>query len=232
MRATILLFDVDGTLVRTGGAGRRAMEGALADAGSNGSASFSFAGMTDRAIVRLALGSRGHPVAEEEITAVLDRYLVRLASEVAQARADDYRVCEGVIAALEAADRTPRCAVGLGTGNIEPGARIKLGRVGLADRFRFGGYGSDAEPREELRAIGAERGAELLGVARASCRVVVIGDTPKDVAAARAIGAECVAVGTGPVPFDDLVAAAPDHLFANLEAPGAIGALLGRDRSG
>jgi phosphoglycolate phosphatase-like HAD superfamily hydrolase len=227
MNPTILLFDVDGTLVRTGGAGRRAIEGALAEHGADGAASFSFAGMTDRAIVRLALQSLGRPPSERDITTVLARYLELLAGEVATAREDEYRVCPGIPAALDAAARSAACAVGLGTGNLEQGAFIKLGRVGLAERFRFGGFGSDAEPRDELLMIGAERGAKLLGVSRADCRIVVIGDTPRDVAAARAIGAECIAVATGPVAQDELVASAPDHLFADLGAPGALAALLG-----
>jgi phosphoglycolate phosphatase-like HAD superfamily hydrolase len=116
--------------------------------------------------------------------------------------------------------------VGLGTGNIERGARIKLERVDLNPRFGFGGFGCDAEDRGELLRIGAERGAARLGVARAACRVVVIGDTPLDIAGARAIGAEAFAVATGAADPATLSAAQPDHLFESLAAPGAIPALL------
>jgi phosphoglycolate phosphatase len=75
--------------------------------------------------------------------------------------------------------------------------QIELSRVGLHERFAFGGFGSDHETHSELIRIGAERGAALLGAPLSACRVVVIGDTPKDIAAARAVGAESLAVATG-----------------------------------
>lgn len=227
LRPLVLLFDLDGTLLDTGGAGRRAIEAALAAHGAAGGAGFSFAGMTDPAIVRRALGAAGRQTDEATLAAALASYLDRLAHEVATAPQERYRVCPGVRAALAAAHATPGCAVGLGTGNLRAGAQIKLARVALQDEFAFGGFGSDAERRDELLRIGAERGAELLGASVASCRVVVIGDTPMDIAAARQIGAECIAVATGPIPRAQLAAHRPDHLFADLCEPGALAALLG-----
>jgi phosphoglycolate phosphatase-like HAD superfamily hydrolase len=134
-------------------------------------------------------------------------------------------VHEGIHAALDAAV-SHGCAMGLGTGNVEVGARVKLARAGLADRFTFGGFGSDHEDRAELIRIGAERGAQHLGRALGACRVVVIGDTPKDVRAAQAIGAESFAVATGPFSTEQLARTAPTHVFEHLGAPGAIEALL------
>jgi phosphoglycolate phosphatase-like HAD superfamily hydrolase len=110
-----------------------------------------------------------------------------------------------------------RIAIGLGTGNVEHGARLKLAPLELADAFAFGGYGSDHEDRAELIAIGADRGAARLGRARADCRVVVIGDTPKDVAAAQAIGAESIAVATGLFAVDELRTTGASVVVPDLE---------------
>src|SRR5690606_2293953 len=130
--------------------------------------------------------------------------------------------------ALEAAASRRNVALGLGTGNVEKGARLKLARVGLHERFRFGGFGSDHEDRPTLILRGAERGAALLGAPLSACRVVIIGDTPKDVHAAQAIGAECVGVGTGGFATHELSAAGATWAFDDLSQPGALEALLDR----
>ncbi|MSP26513.1 MAG: HAD family hydrolase [Myxococcales bacterium] len=226
-RPTVLLFDLDGTLVTTGGAGRRAIERALAACGVVDAAGFSFAGMTDRAIVRRALTLGGRVVTEPLIAEVLARYLPILQDEVSSAPSDRYMIHAGVLAALVCADSAPNTAVGLGTGNIEVGARIKLAQVGLSERFEFGGFGCDSEDRAELLAVGSARGAARLGCSLDACRVVVIGDTPLDIAAARAIGAESLAVATGSFSRDGLTPHAPTHLFDSLAAAGAIDAMLG-----
>lgn len=227
MKPTVLLFDIDGTLITTGGAGRRAMTQALADLGAVGAGDFSYAGMTDRLIVRRSLEEAAVAATEARIDAVIARYLERLGEEVARSATADYRVHPGMREAVAEALAREGFAVGLGTGNVERGARIKLSRVGLADAFAFGGFGCDAEDRGELIRIGAERGAARLGVARAACRVVVIGDTERDVAAARAVGAEAFAVATGTIGRKDLAASAPDHLFDTLAEPEARRALWG-----
>lgn len=226
MRPTILLFDIDGTLISSDGAGRRAVERAFAlrTGRADACASFSFAGMTDRAIVRRGLEAVAAPADEPAIDALLDEYLRFLEEEVRVA--ENYRTHNGITEALDHVAGRDGCAVGLGTGNIAPGARIKLGRVGIADRFAFGGFGSDAEDRAELLRIGAERGAAQLGHARAACRVVVIGDTPRDVEAGHAIGAEVIAVATGPFTTDALAACGPAFVYPDLAAPGALAALL------
>lgn len=225
MRPTVLLFDVDGTLITCGGAGRRAIVRALVALGAPGDcAAFSFGGMTDRAIVRRSLSEAGMPVTDACIAEVLDRYLDLLGEEVE--RAAVFHVHRAVVETLEAVTR-PGVAVGLGTGNVERGAAIKLGRVDLFRRFGFGGYGCDAEDRSELLEVGARRGAALLGVARHGCRVVVIGDTPRDIAAARAIGAESVAVATGGDSLEALARHQPTHLLGDLSAGATTRVLLG-----
>lgn len=229
MRPTVLLFDVDGTLVTTGGVGRRALE--LAFERSHGRrdacAGFRFDGMTDRAIVRGGLAALGLSPTPAAIDALLASYLEVLEREVAAAPAESYRVHAGMSETLDAAGRQAGVAVGLGTGNIRAGARIKLERVGLFHRFGFGGFGCDDEDRTALLRRGAERGAASLGVVLAEVRVVVIGDTPKDVAAARGIGAESVGVGTGSFSAAELLAAGATWAFPSLAVPGATEAVLG-----
>jgi phosphoglycolate phosphatase-like HAD superfamily hydrolase len=226
-RPTLFLFDIDDTLVSTAGAGRRALHAAFCDLlGERDWLPFTLAGMTDRSIVRRALREAGHADGEAVIDRVLQRYLERLVGEVAHA--EGYAVFPGVEQVLDALAQTPRrCAVGLGTGNLEQGARIKLARGGLDGRFAFGGFGSDHEVRAEILRAGARRGALHLGEPVERCRVVAIGDTPRDVEAALAIGAECIGVGTGAHSPEELRAAGAFAAFADLTAPGALAALLG-----
>jgi phosphoglycolate phosphatase-like HAD superfamily hydrolase len=193
--STVYLFDVDGTLVSTGGAGRRALRGALervCGAVRDDPLDFSFAGCTDRWIVRRGLERCGASADAGVLEAVFEAYVRLLPAEVAAV--SDYVVHPGVPELLAA---LPGRALGLGTGNIERGARIKLARGGLDTLFDFGGFGSDAEDRAELLRVGAERGARALDCSLDRCRVIVVGDTVRDVRAARAIGAECLGVMTG-----------------------------------
>jgi len=229
MRPTVLLFDVDGTLVTTGGVGRRALEIAFERFFGRRDAcrSFRLDGMTDRAIVRAGMRAIDVEPTEALIDQVLADYLLVLAEEVAVAPDATYRVHAGMAETIDAAGAQREVAVGLGTGNIREGARIKLERVGIYHRFAFGGFGCDAEDRHALIRRGAERGASLLGAPLEECRVVVIGDTPKDVAAARAMGAESIGVGTGSFSAEQLEAAGATRAFANLASPGAVEAVLG-----
>jgi len=229
MRPTVLLFDIDGTLITTGGVGRRALEVAFERAHGKRATpylSFPLDGMTDRAIVRAGLRAIDHPPDATEIDGILATYIQVLEENVAAADHKAYRLHDGMKRAVdESMERG--CAVGLGTGNIREGARVKLARVGIYDRFAFGGFGCDHEDRVELIRRGAERGAERLGVPLTECRVVVIGDTPKDVAAAKGIGAECVGVGTGSFSAEQLLAVGADRAYPDLTTPGALETLLG-----
>ncbi|MFO0615004.1 MAG: HAD family hydrolase [Polyangiaceae bacterium] len=214
----VLLFDIDGTLVDAGGAGRRAMERAFtvthgrADAVSG----FVFGGMTDPAIARKALGVIGVEPTSAAIARVLDAYLDALADELP--RAENFRILPGVEETLDWVAIRGH-AIGLGTGNLVRGAELKLERARIHHRFAFGGYGSDHEDRAELLARGAERGRERHGDSRAA--VVVIGDTPRDIEAARAIGAACVAVATGKFTLTELRAHAPTVAVETLDDPRA-----------
>lgn len=181
--------------------------------------------MTDRAIIRGGLERVGLPSDEAAIDAICATYLDALADEMPQS--EGFTVCPGVPELLDALAGRDRVAVGLGTGNLREGARIKLERAGLDHHFGFGGFGCDHEHRPAIIRIGAERGAARLGVPLAECRVVVIGDTPRDVEAARAIGAESVAVETSGIEATALHAAGATHVFADLGRDGVLAAVLG-----
>jgi phosphoglycolate phosphatase len=226
---TVLLFDIDGTLLTTGGAGRRALQRTFAQLHGRGDAleDVRLDGMTDHAIVRIALERIGAPFTDEMRQRVLDTYVEHLADEVARAEEARYRAHEGIRELLERVSMFETFALGLGTGNIQRGARIKLERVGLNSFFSFGGFGCDAEDRSDLVRSGALRGAQKLGQPLERCRVVIIGDTPKDISAARALRAECVAVGTGAYSPQMLREAGAQHAFETLRAPGALEAILG-----
>lgn len=228
MRPTVLLFDIDGTLVTTGGAGRRAISRAFEKLHGRLDAcdSFSLSGMTDRAIVRKALSIIGVEPHPEAIDAIIAAYLSFLDEEVRKTEARDYFVHAGMREAVLEARSRSGVAVGLGTGNVRQGARVKLERVGIYDQFAFGGFGCDHEDRVELIRHGARSGAQLLGTTLEACRVVVIGDTPKDVHAAKGIGAVCIGVGTGNFTPQALIESGADFAFPDIAAPGALEALL------
>jgi len=200
MEPTIALFDIDGTLLRAGGAGRRAVELALCevledDNGSVSLESVEFAGRTDPWIVRTALMQYGVTANDALINEVLQRYVAHLPRELELASA--FEVLPGVLSLLAELTARDDVVVGLGTGNTQPAAYAKLARGGLDSFFSFGGFGSDHTDRAELLRTGLSRGLERAGARPGGARVVVIGDTPHDVAAAQAIGAHCVAVSTG-----------------------------------
>lgn len=227
-RPTVLLFDIDGTLVSFRGVGRRAFERAfeLEHGRPDAVSLLRFDGSTDRATTRIALEGIGISPTEPLIDALLTTYLRELQAELAVSGPETYQVHRGVHEALSAASARG-LALGVGTGNIEAAARLKLEHVALHQHFAFGGFGSDHELRLELVRIGAERGSRRLGCTRETCRVVVIGDTPKDVDAARGIGAECIGVGTGSFTAAQLLEHGATHAFDDLRAPGALAALLG-----
>jgi phosphoglycolate phosphatase-like HAD superfamily hydrolase len=212
----VYLFDLDGTLCDTGGAGRRSMERAFdARYGTKEPMrGFGFGGLTDRLIARTALERFGAEASDRAIDELLSTYLEFLPDELE--RTQGYVVFPGVVRVLESLAGARGVAIGLGTGNVEPGARLKLGRGGLNAHFAFGGFGSDHEDRAELLRRGMERGAEKLGASPADVRTIVVGDTPRDVSAGHAIGAYVVAVTTGWTKADELARAGADLVLADL----------------
>jgi phosphoglycolate phosphatase-like HAD superfamily hydrolase len=225
----LVLFDIDGTLLWTDGAGRRAIQRALVDeAGTAGPInSYRFDGKTDPQIVGDLLSLAGHSGAENAslIQAVCRRYVGHLRAEL-ERPTQTTRLMAGIadlLAALEPHEAGRRALVGLLTGNVAPGAVLKLRSAGLDPaRFRVGAYGSDSARRAELPAVAAARAAALTGASFAESDVVIVGDTPDDVACGRPIGARSIAVATGSYDVAALRAAGAAYVFETLTDTGAV----------
>ncbi len=222
MSRSLYLFDIDGTLITSGGVGMLAMERAFDTLHGSAAAlsSVPFAGMTDPAIVRAGLEASGQQATDEQIDATLDRYVAELGGAIADKPL--VRVLDGVFEILDALEAREQAALGLGTGNLEAGARAKLTPVNLFERFSFGGFGSDHELRHRVLECGRDRGFQRHGWTERDCRVVVIGDTPADIAAAKALGAECLAVATGPFAVEELATHEPTLVVETLGHPEAL----------
>lgn len=216
---SLALFDIDGTILWTDGAGRRAIHQALLEVfGSTGPADYWFDGKTDRQIVRdlMRLEGHGDPVIDERIDDLFDRYLRYLERELGDP-AHVPHLFPGVLDLLDALDARTDVVLGLLTGNLRRGAEFKLESVGIdPSRFRVGAFGSDHEERPQLPEIARRRAVDLLGRELAGDRVVVIGDTPADIACGRSIGARAVAVATGRYDAATLRSHAPAAVFDDL----------------
>ena len=218
----ILLIDIDGTLLLTGGAGRRALSRAFGELHGRPDAveNIRFGGMTDHLIVQEALAAIGAEHSPQAVEALFACYLRHLEDEIATC---DYQLMPGARRFVDEITGIPGVAVGLGTGNIEAGARVKLGRGGLSSAFGFGGFGSDAVLRVDVIGAGLRRGRALLGD---DAGATIVGDTPKDVAAAHANGARCVAVATGGYSVSELRESGAEFVFEDLTRPGVLAATL------
>lgn len=225
-RPIIFLFDIDGTLLLTGGAGRRSFERAFTEVTGRPDAlqNIHFGGMTDKGIARAGLEAVGMPADEELVEKLFETYLVALASELSTT--SKYTIMPGVHAVLEKLAQVKNIALGLGTGNLRRGAEAKLRHGKLWQHFSFGGFGCDHELRGELLRAGAERGAKLLEQPLDQCRIVVIGDTIRDVTAAQEIGAECIGVETGGVSASVLRAQGAHAVYRDLTVAGVFESLL------
>jgi phosphoglycolate phosphatase len=205
----VLLFDIDQTLINTGGAGLRALDRACRklfgfDDAMQG---ISPHGKTDpaiaREILRVKLGLEAPT--NNEIASTLEAYVGFLKDEVRTSTT--YRVLPGIISLLNEITTRVDVMVGLATGNVELGARIKLDRGGLNDYFAFGGFGSDSEDRTELVRMAAEKAADKNGGAISASNIFVIGDTPLDIDAGNRAGFKTVGVATGSYSVGQLLAA-------------------------
>jgi phosphoglycolate phosphatase len=225
-RPTIFLFDIDGTLLLTGGAGRRSFERAFAEVTGRTDAlqNVHFGGMTDKGIARAGLEAVGLQAEEALVERLFEAYLVALADELVST--SKYTIMPGVHALLARLAQVKDIALGLGTGNLRRGAEAKLRHGKLWQHFSFGGFGCDHELRGELLRAGAERGATLLARPLDQCRIVVIGDTIRDVTAAQEIGAECIGVETGGVAASVLLAQGAHAVYRDLSQHGVLESLL------
>ena len=228
----LYLFDIDGTLVSARGAGRIALTSALVKTfGTAGAVdTYDFRGKTDPRIVLDLMQAAGVP--ERDIRVRLDSCFDAYVRELDALVGDGERVqvMPGIAEVVRALAARDDALVGLLTGNIEAGARVKLRSTGLWPLFRVGAFGSDDIDRRRLPAVACERARTRLGQEIPFDRVVVIGDTPLDVDCARACGAVAVAVATGHHLPHELSACAPDLLFTDFSDVSAAVAALTADR--
>lgn len=217
----LILWDIDGTLIRTNRAGLVAL--ARAFAASHGHqpdmAAVEVAGRTDRWIIGRMLATHGIEPSAERIQAVLEDYLGHLQGEL---RAATGRLLPGVLELLETFHQRPDVAQGLLTGNVERGARIKLEHFRVWHYFAFGAYGDDSPFRDDLGPHALRRARAHHATDFAPERVVVVGDTPHDISCGRAIGARTVAVATGGFSREELAAHGPTAVFADFSDPAAL----------
>jgi phosphoglycolate phosphatase len=212
----LILFDVDGTLINSGGSGARAWAYAFdhlyrvrADIGSH-----SEAGETDPTVARNTFrGALRREPTQEELARLFAVYLRRLDEEVAGS--DGYRVLDGVEALLTRLSDAGTM-LGIVSGAMEGAARVKLARGRLNRYFIFGGYGSDSSDRAALTSVAIEKGGIIHGRALEPRTVLVVGDTPRDVEAAHEAGSMAVGVASGRYRVDELRRAGADHVLASL----------------
>jgi phosphoglycolate phosphatase len=210
-----VLFDIDGTLVDPGGAGRRSLSKAfyqlfsVADAFAN----ITTAGKTDIEIIKEGLSFHELPSGNGILTSIVSQYVRNLRIEINNTRR---RIMPGVVELLDALNTIHGYWLGLLTGNIEQGARIKLGAFNLNGYFPVGAFGDDSEDRNRLLpiAIGRLRKAENIPISYSDC--IVIGDTPKDVQCSKPFGATSIVVSTGTYSYEALLETGADYVLRDL----------------
>jgi phosphoglycolate phosphatase len=226
--ARLILFDIDGTLLSAGRAARDSILAALDSVlGWKGSADGNdFSGKTDPQILReLVEESVGADRFDATLAQVLDRYVEELESRL---RPDAVVPKPGIPELLERLAREPAVVLGLLTGNIERGARLKLEPPRFNRYFRFGAFGDDSADRYCLPAVAVGRAREVTGGDFPPASVVVIGDSVHDVGCGRSLGARTIAVATGPTPAEKLAAERPHALFSDFsDVDAATKAILG-----
>jgi phosphoglycolate phosphatase len=213
----LVLFDIDGTLIRTGGAGQKAFDRVCETEFRipNGTLNLNFAGRTDTSIIREFFLRHQIEPTRENFQRFLDAYVFWLDYLLARHSGCVLPGVREMILDLESAAQPP--AIGLLTGNIRLGAQIKLSHYGLWDHFQLGAFGDDHEDRNQLAVIALERGSRFLNNPLTGDDVLVVGDTPKDIACGRAIKARVLAVATGGSAYAELARHQPDWLVGALD---------------
>lgn len=213
---TLILWDIDGTLISSSGAGFRAMERAFEQQfGMKCDLSqIAWAGRTDTWITSEVLRHYDQPVTPENIHAYLLAYLTILPTELAHGPQGE--VLPGVLEILETLHRHEGVAQGLLTGNQKRGAESKLTHYNVWSYFKFGAFADDSSLRNDLGPHAQRRAKELHGVDFAPERTFIIGDTPHDIECGKVIGAQTVAVATGHYTEEELAAHEPTVLFTDL----------------
>jgi phosphoglycolate phosphatase len=221
----LVLFDIDGTLLLSSGAGKRAIHRALRELfGGIGPSDYFFDGKTDQQIVRELMRLEGHADdrIDADMTRVLKRYLQLLDEELRAPGRGAYTL-PGVPELLDALETQRGVTLGLLTGNLEHGARAKLSAVGIEfARFKVGAFGSDHEHRPELPAIARDRAQKVLGIDMTGDAMIVIGDTPADLTCGQSLGANAIGVATGRYKVAELERYRPMAVFEDLSDTDAV----------
>lgn len=212
----LYLFDIDGTLVDTGGAGMASLEEATREVFGHDGPALDLAGSTDLGIVANIHAHFEIEPTQERIAIYFALYLARLEWNLAHGKFPG-RVLKGVAEILIQLASRPDATVGLLTGNIAGGAATKMRHFGLASHFPFGAYGCDHADRNRLGPIALERAAAHAGKNFIAAEILVIGDTPKDIACAHAMGARCLAVATGQFSSEELELHGADYVVGSLD---------------
>jgi phosphoglycolate phosphatase len=211
----LLLFDIDGTLIHSGGAGVRALKSAFKERFGidDDLRDIEIAGMTDSGIVVSILNKHKIPATNENVSAFLDSYVHFLSLELPQRKGT---LLPGVLELLERLKSRPHLVLALLTGNVSRGAQLKLEHYGVWHFFEFGAFADDHRDRNRLGLFARARAKEKHGCEFSSSEIDVIGDTPRDIACGKALGARSVAVATGRWSRDELAKYDPDFLIDDL----------------
>lgn len=224
----LYLFDIDGTLITSGGAGVHSFtEAVTAFCGSTAPLEgINFAGNTDTGIARSVLEAAGMEPTDANIMGLLDAYLSILPERMGR---HDGRLLPGIIDLLDRMRGRPDCVLALLTGNLARGAEVKLSHYGVWHYFGFGAYADDHHVRNELGPVAAARAHAEHGEEFPPERIYVIGDTPRDIECGKAFGAKTVAVATGHYSREELASHAPDFLFDDFSDPEGVMAAIATD---
>ncbi len=228
MKTKLVLFDIDGTLMTSGGAGETALRLALRDrfGYDDDLAAVEIAGRTDSGIAREIFRRHDIESNAENLGAFYDSYIGHLTNAITTHQG---RLLPGIVELLEKLKARKDVAIGLLTGNLSRGAEIKLTHYGVWHFFEFGAYADDHHDRNELGRFARAQAREKHGVEFAPERIFVIGDTPHDISCGRVFGAKTIAVATGSFTEEQLAAHKPDLLLNDLSDTGKILALIDGD---
>jgi phosphoglycolate phosphatase len=212
----LVLFDIDGTLIHSGGAGVKAFARAFASefGVNNGAERLKFAGRTDVSLVREFFSHQQIEASPKNFERFFQAYLFWLEQTIRDCKGG---ACPGALEFHHALEILPQPPLtGLLTGNIRQGALVKLQHYNLWDKFPFGAFADDHEDRDHIAAVARQRGSERLGRPLRGEEILVIGDTPMDIRCARAIQARALAVATGSFTVEELLQHKPDWAVADL----------------
>jgi phosphoglycolate phosphatase len=215
MQKRLLLFDIDGTLINSGGAGIYALKQALVERHGieDNLENIEIAGMTDSGIVISILKKHKIPETRENVTAFLDSYVHFLSLELPRRKGN---LLPGVLELLEKLKSRKHIVLALLTGNVSRGAQLKLGHYGVWHFFEFGAFADDHHDRNRLGPFAQARAKEKHGHEFAADEIDIIGDTPRDIACGKALGARTIAVSTGTWSRKELAEHHPDFLIDDL----------------